>query len=64
MIYYKISRTIVNEALKSDAMIVLGKLKGIKENGEGIERGRRFNRKLNNGFPYYKLSRFIEYKAR
>ena len=41
-------------------MIVLGNLKGIRRSGKG----RRFKRKLNNGFPYYKLSRFIEYKAR
>jgi putative transposase len=58
-ILHKISRAIVNEALENNAMIVLGKLKGIRKNGKG----RRFNRKLNNGFPYYKLSRFIEYKA-
>lgn len=59
-ILHKISRAIVNEALENNAMIVLGKLKGIRKNGKG----RRFNRKLNNGFPYYKLSRFIEYKAK
>ncbi len=58
---HKISRAIVNEALETNSMIVLGNLKGIRRrNG----RGRRFNRELNNGFPYYKLSRFIEYKAR
>jgi len=57
---HKISRAIVNEALENDSMIVLGNLKGIRRNGKG----RRFNRKLNNGFPYYKLSQFIEYKAR
>jgi len=59
-ILHKISRAIVNEALENDSMIVLGNLKGIRRNGKG----RRFNRKLNNGFPYYKLSQFIEYKAR
>jgi transposase len=41
-------------------MIVLGKLKGIRSNGKG----RRFNIKLNNGFPYHRLSQFIEYKAK
>jgi len=41
-------------------VIVLGNLKGIRRNG----RGRAFNRKLNNGFPYHRLSQFIEYKAR
>jgi len=59
-ILHKISRAIVKEALENDSMIVLGKLKGIRRKSKG----RRFNRKLNNGFPYYKLSRFIEYKAR
>ncbi|MBO3797290.1 MAG: transposase [Candidatus Brockarchaeota archaeon] len=58
-ILHKISRRIVNEALETDAMIVMGDLKGIKEE----DRGKVFNRKLN-GFPYYKLSGLIEYKAR
>jgi putative transposase len=58
-ILHKISRTIVNEASENDSMIVLGNLKGIRKNGKG----RRFNRKLNNGFPYHRLSQFIEYKA-
>jgi len=59
-ILHKISRAIVNEALENDSIIVLGKLRGIRKNGKG----RKFKRKLNNGFPYYKLSYFIEYKAR
>jgi len=59
-ILHKISRAIVNEALENNSMIVLGNLKGIRKNGKG----RKFNRKLNNGFPYYRLSQFIEYKAR
>ena len=59
-ILHKISRAIVNEALENDSMIVLGNLKGIRKNNKG----RRFNRKLNNGFPYYRLSQFIEYKAK
>jgi len=59
-IIHKISKAIVKEALENDSMIVLGNLKGIRRNGKG----RKFNRKLNNGFPYYKLSQFIEYKAR
>jgi len=59
-ILHKISRAIVNEALENDSMIVLGNLKGIRKNGKV----KRFNRKLNNGFPYYKLSQFIEYKAK
>ncbi|MBO3832117.1 MAG: transposase [Candidatus Brockarchaeota archaeon] len=58
-ILHKISRRIVNEALETDAMIAIGSLKGIR-NHDG---GKRFNRKLN-AFPYYKLSKLIEYKAR
>lgn len=58
-ILHKISRAIVNEALENGSMIVLGNLKGIRRNGKG----RRFNRKLN-GFAYYKLNQFIEYKAK
>jgi putative transposase len=59
-ILHKISRAIVNEALENDSMIVLGNLKGIRNN----EKGRNLNRKLNNGFPYHKLSQFIQYKAK
>jgi len=59
-ILHKISRAIVNEALENDSMIVLGRLEGIRKNGKG----RKFNRKLNNGFPYHRLSQFIEYKAK
>ncbi len=59
-ILHKISKTIVNEALENDSMIVLGKLKGIRRS----KKGKRSNRKLNNGFPYYRLTQFIEYKAR
>jgi len=57
---HKISRTIVDEASENDSMIVLGNLKGIRKNGKG----RKFNRKLNSGFPYHRLSQFIEYKAK
>ena len=55
---HKISREIVNRAKKENAVIVLGDLKGIRKQ----DRGRKFNRKLNS-FPYYRLSKFIEYKA-
>jgi len=58
-ILHKISKAIVKEALEKDSVIVLGNLKGKRRNGKG----RVFNRKLNNGFPYHKLSQFIEYKA-
>ena len=59
-ILHKISKAIVNEALENDSMIVLGNLKGIRQN----DKSRRFNRRLHNGFPYHRLSQFIEYKAR
>jgi len=59
-ILHKISKAIVNEALANDSMIILGDLKGIRRNGKS----RAFKRKLNNGFPYYRLSQFMEYKAR
>ena len=55
---HKISREIVNRAKSENAVIVLGDLKGIRKQ----KRGRKFNRKLNS-FPYYRLSKFIEYKA-
>jgi len=55
---HKISREIVNRAKEENAVIVLGDLKGIRKQN----RGREFNRKLNM-FPYYRLSKFIEYKA-
>jgi len=58
---HKISKAIVQEAKETNSIIVLGKLKGIRKNGNG--KGRRFKRKLNS-FPYYKLSKYIEYKAR
>ncbi|MDK2876430.1 MAG: putative transposase [Archaeoglobaceae archaeon] len=55
---HKISREIVDRAKKENALIVLGDLKGIRKQ----DKGRKFNRKLN-AFPYYRLSKFIEYKA-
>ncbi|MDF2956360.1 MAG: Transposase [Candidatus Alkanophagales archaeon MCA70_species_2] len=55
---HKISREIVNRAKEENAVIVLGDLKGIRRR----DKGRKFNRKLNS-FPYYRLSKFIEYKA-
>jgi putative transposase len=55
---HKISREIVNRAKRENAVIVLGDLKNIRKQ----DKGRKFNRKLNS-FPYYHLSKFIEYKA-
>lgn len=56
---HKISRAIVNQALQTNSLIVLGDLKHIRKN----KKGKRFNRKLNS-MPFSKLSQFIEYKAR
>ena len=58
---HEISKAIVQEANRTNSVIVLGELKGLRKNGNG--KGRRFRRKLNS-FPYYKLASFIEYKAR
>ncbi len=43
-------------------MIVLGDLKGIRRNGK--TKTKAFKRKINNGFPYHRLSQYIEYKAK
>jgi IS605 OrfB family transposase len=55
---HQISRAIVDEAKANDAVIVLGDLKGIRKRAKG----RRFNR-IVSSMPYYKLSKYIEYKA-
>jgi len=55
---HKISKAIVLEAKETKSTIILGKLKGIRKN----HRGRKGNRKLNS-FPFYKLSKYIRYKA-
>lgn len=55
---HQISRAIVNEAKANNAVIVLGDLKGIRASAKG----KRFNRIVSN-MPYYRLSRYIEYKA-
>jgi len=57
-ILHTISKRIVEEADKNNSTIVLGDLKGIRVNGKG----RSFNRRLNS-FPFYRLAKFIEYKA-
>ena len=56
----KISSDIVKVAQTSNALIVLGDLKGIRNSAKG--KGRRFNRIVSN-MPYYKLTKMIEYKA-
>ena len=55
---HKIAKVIVDEAERLNAIIAIGNLNGIRRNGGG----RRFNRKLNS-WPFWKLRKYIEYKA-
>jgi putative transposase len=55
---HKISKPIVSLAYQHNALIVLGDLKGIRSS----TKGKRFNRIVSN-MPYYKLTKYIEYKA-
>jgi len=55
---HKISKTIVDEAERLNAIIAIGNLKGIRRNG----RGREFNRKVNT-WPFRRLRLYLEYKA-
>ena len=62
-IIHKIIREIVNRAIETDSLIVLGKLKGLRNHEKKKEtRGRKFNRKLS-GFPYFKFTEYLTYKA-
>jgi putative transposase len=56
---HKISKQIVDEAQRTNAVIVVGKFKGIRQR---IKAGRRVRRLINN-FPYYRLDQYIKYKA-
>ncbi|MEW5840835.1 MAG: transposase [Thermoproteota archaeon] len=56
---HRISKEIVGEAKRTNAVIVVGKLKGIRQRIKG---GRRVRRLVNN-FPYYRLVQYIRYKA-
>ena len=56
---HEISKQIVEEAVRTNAVIVVGKLKGIRQK---IKAGRRVRRLINN-FPYYRLVQYIKYKA-
>ncbi|MFZ0220972.1 MAG: transposase, partial [Candidatus Nitrosopolaris sp.] len=62
-IVHKITREIVNRAIETDSLIVLGKLKGLRnQEKKKRRRGRKFNRKLS-GFPYFKFTEYLTYKA-
>jgi putative transposase len=56
-IIHNISRDIVNQAIKTNAIIVLGNIKHLRRRKQNT-RGRKFNRKLS-GFQYYKLTQYI-----
>src|SRR5215469_2522230 len=60
-IIHNISRDILNQAIKTNAIIVLGDIKHLRRRKQNT-RGRKFNRKLA-GFQYYKLTQYITYKA-
>ena len=56
---HRISKEIVDEARRTNAVIVVGKLKGIRQR---IKAGRRVRRLINN-FPYHRLVQYIKYKV-
>jgi IS605 OrfB family transposase len=60
-IIHNISRDIVNQAINTNAIIILGDIKHLRKKLQNIQ-GRKFNRKLA-GFQYYKLTQYIKYKA-
>ena len=60
-IIHNISRDIVNQAINTNAIIVLGDIKHLRMQKLNTQ-GRKFNRKLS-GFQYYKLTQYIKYKA-
>ena len=60
-IMHNISRDIVKQAIKINAIIVLGDIKYLRRRKQNTQR-RKFNRKLS-GFQYYKLTQYIKYKA-
>ncbi len=60
-IVHNISRDIVNRAIDTNAVIVLGNIKYLRRRKQKLYR-RRMARLLS-GFPYYKLMQYIRYKA-
>ncbi|KXA96269.1 hypothetical protein AKJ38_03590, partial [candidate division MSBL1 archaeon SCGC-AAA259I14] len=57
---HEIARELVEEADEHDELIVVGDLKGLRENSE--DKGKTMNRIISN-FPYYKFVKYLEYKA-
>ena len=60
-IIHNTSRDIVNQAIKTNAIVVLGNIKHLRRRNQNTL-GKKFNRKLA-GFQYYKLTQYITYKA-
>jgi putative transposase len=58
---HKISREIVNQAIATDAAIVIGNLKHLRRNR--IQQRRKRGARLLNSFPYSRLTQYIKYKA-
>ena len=59
-VLHKVSRCIVDEAERKEAVIVVGDLTGIRRRARG--KGKRFNRIVSN-MPFYRLTQMITYKA-
>lgn len=61
---HRISKNIVNNAVKTKSMIVFEDLNGIRKlYRKGNGQGRKYRRRLN-GWSFYELQRQVEYKAR
>lgn len=60
-IIHKISREIVNRAFETNAIIVIGNIAYLRTRKQ--KQYRRRMARLLSGFPYYKLMRYIRYKA-
>jgi putative transposase len=60
-IIHKISRDIVNQAIETNAIIVLGNIKYLRKRKQ--QQHRRRMARLLAGFSYYKLIQYIRYKA-
>ena len=59
-VLHKISRDIVDEAYRENAIVVLGDLTGIRQRAQ--RKGRRM-RRLVGAMPFYRLTQMITYKA-
>ena len=60
-IIHKISRELVNSALETNAIIILGNIKYLRKRNQ--RRYKKRMARLLSGFPYYKLTQYIKYKS-